>query len=122
MRLIRASLISLSSLLVTLTSVVIPEASPAQTAFSPEAFSSEIGSLTADFYCTNDDITLETALEQGMMSAAVESGLSISELEQKFDFSSDTYTKLMTITMFDDLIDNCPQRAKLLFRELFLAP
>lgn len=45
----------------------------------------------------------------------------MSELEQNVDFESETNSETMVFAMIDRTIDDCPQRAKQIFRDFAAA-
>ena len=51
------------------------------------------------------------------MLAVLQSGLPMSELNEKLDFESDAVSQAMIIGMIDYTIDHCPERAKQIFRD-----
>ena len=111
---------SVSTLLVSLSVLNPPESLKAQGSFSAENFSAKAGKLAGSFYCRNE--TFERSLERGLMQASVQSGIAMSELESEVDFNSDEFSQGMVVAIVDYCIDQCPQRAKQIFRDFINLP
>jgi len=56
------------------------------------------------------------------MQASVQSGIAMSELEREVDFNSDEFSQGMVVAIVDYCIDQCPQRAKQIFRDFINLP
>ena len=89
-------------------------ACPAQSRPEPQAFAFEVGRQSGTFYCQG--ISLESAIEKGTMEAALALDLPMSQIES-MDLSSDQAAMALIEGLLDIAIDNCPQRAKTIFRE-----
>ena len=87
---------------------------PAQSKPDTQAFAFELGRQSGTFYCRG--ISLESAIEKGTMGAALAMDLPMSQLDS-MDLSSDQAGMALIEGLLDTAIDNCPQRAKTIFRE-----
>ena len=85
-----------------------------QKTFSAEDFARQAGVQAGSLYC--NETSFEISVERGIMQAMLNSGIPMTELEEKVDFDSDA-SQVMIIAMIDYTIDNCPQRAKQIFRD-----
>ena len=74
-----------------------------------------IGMQAGKLYCSGR--SAEESFEKGTMIGMAETSLSIDEIN-KLDFEDDAYSIPMIETMFSYTIDNCPGRAKGLFRSI----
>ena len=89
-------------------------ACPAQSRPDTQAFALELGRQSGSFYCKG--IPLEAAMEKGTMGAALALDIPMSQLES-LDLSSDQAAMALIEGILGYAIDNCPQRAKKIFRE-----
>ena len=87
---------------------------PAESKPDMEAFAFEVGRQTGSFYYKG--IPLESAMEKGMMAAALEMDMPMAQLDS-MDLESDKAAAALIDGVFDTAIDTCPQRAKTIFRE-----
>ena len=87
---------------------------PAQSKPDAQAFAFELGRQSGTFYCKG--VSLESAMEKGTMGAALAMDLPMSQLDS-MDLSSDQAAMALIEGLLDTAIDNCPQRAKKIFRE-----
>jgi len=88
--------------------------SPAQSKPDTQAFAFELGRQSGAFYCKG--ASLESAMEKGTMGAALAMDLPMSQLDS-MDLSTDQAAMALIEGLLDTAIDNCPQRAKKIFRE-----
>ena len=89
-------------------------ACPAESRPETQAFALEVGRQSGSFYCKG--VSLESAMEKGTMGAALEMDLPMSQIDS-MDLSSDQAAMALIEGLLDTAIDNCPQRAKTIFRE-----
>ena len=87
---------------------------PAQSRPETQAFALEVGRQSGIFYCKG--VSLESAMEKGTMGAALAMDLPMSQIDS-MDLSSDQAAMALIEGLLDSAIDNCPQRAKTIFRE-----
>ena len=89
-------------------------ACPAQSRPDIQTFALELGRQSGSFYCKG--IPLESAMEKGTMGAALALDMPMSQLDS-MDLSSDQAAMALIEGILGYAIDNCPQRAKKIFRE-----
>ena len=87
---------------------------PAESKPGIKAFAFEVGRQSGSFYCKG--IPLESAMEKGMMAAALEMDMPMAQLDS-MDLESDKDAAAHIDGVFDIAIDTCPKRAKTIFRE-----
>ena len=87
---------------------------PAESKPGIKAFAFEVGRQTGSFYCKG--IPMESAMEKGMMAAALEMDMPIAQVDS-MDLESDKAAAALIDGIFDIAIDTCPKRAKTIFRE-----
>ena len=87
---------------------------PAESKPGIKAFAFEVGRQTGSFYCKG--IPMESAMEKGMMAAALEMDMPMAQLDS-MDLESDKAAAAHIDGVFDIAIDTCPQRAKTIFWE-----
>ena len=89
-------------------------ASPAESRPQTETFASQVGLQSGRFYCKG--MSLESAIEKGTMSASLAMDLPMSQIDS-MDLSSDEAGMALIEGILSSAIDDCPQRAKKIFRE-----
>ena len=89
-------------------------ACPAHSRPDTQAFALELGRQSGSFYCKG--IPLEASMEKGTMGAALALDIPMSQLDS-MDLSSDQAAMALIEGILGFAIDNCPQRAKKIFRE-----
>jgi len=89
-------------------------ACPAWSRPETQVFALELGRQSGTFYCKG--IPLEAAMEKGTMGAALALDMPMSQLDS-MDLSSDQAAMALIEGILGYAIDNCPQRAKKIFRE-----
>ena len=87
---------------------------PAWSRPDTQAFALEVGRQSGSFYCKG--IPFEAAMEKGTMAAALALDIPMSQLDS-MDLSSDQAAMALIEGILGYAIDNCPQRAKKIFRE-----
>ena len=79
------------------------------------ALANDVGFQSGKLYCAGK--SARYSVEKGTAKAMAESSMSMDAINQ-IDFSKDVYTVPMIETFFAYTIDNCPKRAKRLWREI----
>ncbi len=106
-------LIASTSIALALT---IPSTLSAATLQEKVQFSYSIGTTAGKKYCANK--SAQEAMEKGTVIAMGETNIPMEAINE-MDFKDDRYSLAMIEGMISYAIDNCPERAKSLFTDLY---